>query len=36
MVEGVYFDLKDISYDMYEEEYEWEVSTKRGIDPLAK
>ena len=36
MVEGVYFDPTDASYDMYEEEYEWEVSIKKGIDFLAK
>ncbi len=35
-VEGVYFDLIDIPYEMYEEEYEWEVPIKKGIDFLAK
>ncbi|SRR6266498_4972176 len=36
IVEGVYFDLTDAPYDMYEEEYEWEVPIKKGIDFLAK
>ncbi len=36
MVEGVYFDPIVVSYNMYEEEYEWEVLIKKGIDFLAK
>ena len=36
MVEGVYYDPTDASYDMYEEEYEWEIPIKKGIDFLAK
>ena len=36
MVEGVYFDPTDASYDMYEEEYEWKTPIKKGIDLLAK
>ena len=36
MVEGVYFDLADTPYNMYEEKYEWEALVKKGIDPLVK
>ena len=36
MVEGVYFDPTDTPYDMYKEEYEWEVSIKKRIDFLVK
>ena len=36
MVEGIYFNLSDTFYDMYEEEYKWKVLIKKGIDPLAK
>ena len=35
-MKGVYFDPTDTPYDMYEEEYEWEVSIKKGIDFFAK
>ncbi len=36
IVKGVYFDPSDTFYNMYEEEYEWEVLIKRKIDPLIK
>ncbi len=36
MVEGVYFDLTNTSYNMYEEEYEWKILIKKEINPLAK
>ena len=36
MVEEVYFDPTDVLYNMYEKEYEWEVSIKKGIDFLTK
>ncbi len=36
MVKGVYFDLIDTSYDMYEEKYEWKIPIKKGIDLFAK
>ncbi len=36
MVEGVYFDPTDTPHDMYEEEYEWEVPIKTGIDLMAR
>ena len=35
-IEEVYFDLTDVPYDMYEEEYEWKVPIKKGIDFFAK
>ncbi len=36
MVKGVYFNLKDTLYDMYEKKYEQKISVKKGINIYTK
>jgi len=35
-MKGIYFNLLDISYDMYEEKYKWKVLIKKKINLYIK
>ncbi len=36
IVEEIYFDLSNTSYDMYKEKYKWEILIKKRINPFVK